>query len=208
MLKKLFTKNDMNGVKQSLIASLIFLILLEPIIQIGKNLSKGIIASFVDYFYYSCSRVNGISFVSYLVFIAFAFYLARELRELTKLYRELFLSNRKEEAKDSENSSKVEQHCLNNTRETADETQEKVLKVTGGFVIVLNILLLCYILTYWYLPSAMNTSFDRRIIQITPYVESEEIDLLKSDWASMESKDDYDKIAEKIDFILATNGLK
>ena len=58
------------------------------------------------------------------------------------------------------------------------------------------------------MPTIFKESFDRRIIQITPYVESGKIDLLKSNWACMETKDDYMVIAEEMHSILIENGLK
>lgn len=217
-MKKLFTKSDTSGIKQSLIASLIFLVLLEPMIEIGKNLSKGIIGALVDYFYWSCSRVNDASFVSYVVFLAFAWYVIRDFREFIKLYQDVFFSNERKENQHSNDEIKtVGDQRLDKIVETAIEIEKKNrkskrlkmgLKVVSSFIIVLYVIFFLYILVYWYMPAAMHATFDREIIQLTPYLESEKIDSLKSNWVSMTSKNDYELIVKEIDSIVIENGLK
>lgn len=217
-MKKLFAKSDVNGVKQSLIASLIFLVLLEPMIQIGKNLSKGIIGALMDYFYLSCSRVNNASFVSHIVFLAFAFYMIRDFREFIKLYQGVFSTNKKKEHQHSNDEIKTaEGRELDKIVETAIEIEKKnrkskrlevALKVVSTFMIILYVIFFLYILIYWYMPATMHAAFDREIIQLAPYVESEEIDSLKSDWVSMTSKNDYELIVKEIYSIAIESGLK
>lgn len=217
-MKKLFTKSDTSGIKQSLIASFICLVLLEPMIQIGKNLSKGIVDALVDYFYWSCSRVNNASFVSYVVFLAITWYIIRDFREFIKLYQDVFSPNKKKENQHSNDEIKtVGDQGLDKIVETAIEIEKRsrkskrlkaVLKVVSSFIIVLYVIFFLYILVYWYIPAAMHAAFDREIIQLTPYLESEEIDSLKSNWVSMTSKDDYELIVKEIDSIVIENALK
>ena len=53
-----------------------------------------------------------------------------------------------------------------------------------------------------------NERFNRNIVQITPYVEKEEVDILLSEWVSMETKSDYDAIYARISEIKQKNNLK
>lgn len=66
-MKKTFTKENRAGVIQSLVASILFLVILEPLIRLIKGIAtKGILA-LVDYFYYSCSQINGTIFCALLL---------------------------------------------------------------------------------------------------------------------------------------------
>lgn len=215
-MKKFFTKDNLRGVAQSLVASIIFLILLEPAIKIGKNFGKGIINSFIDYFYYSCARVTGIGFLSYLAFLAFVWYVLYMLQQLFSMASSL---PKKKKATNTQNadvntSSKspekelVETILKNEKIKKQDSRLEKALRITSRICIFFWILFLCYVFIYQLWPATVNGTFNRRIVQITPYIEASEIDILKSEWVSMESKDDYDQIKVKIDNILSENDLK
>lgn len=130
-MKKLFTKSDANGIKQSLIASFIFLVLLEPIIQIGRNLSKGIIDALVDYFYWSCSNVSYASFMSYIIFLAFALYM---IRDSITLYRDSFSSNNGKELRHTKDELEtVERQGLDKIIETAIEIEKENKAIGGDF---------------------------------------------------------------------------
>lgn len=216
-MKKFFTKDNIRGVMQSIVASILVIILLEPVIEIGKNLGRGIINSFVDYFFVSCAQVSGIKFVSYLAFFAFSWFAIGVIQYFLSAATSP-LEKKKSVEIDQSTAANLSplnsEKSLKEIRAEIDELKkqktraERILKIISILFIVLWVLFLFYIVVYQYIPATVNETFSRKIVQITPYVETNEIDLLKSEWVSMKGKDDYDRIAEKIENILLENDLK
>jgi len=56
-------------------------------------------------------------------------------------------------------------------------------------------------------PLEVQDTFLRNIDIVTPYVEKHEVDMLKSDWARMKSKADYESIDARMMTIIDKNGL-
>lgn len=56
-------------------------------------------------------------------------------------------------------------------------------------------------------PSQLWSVFERDITMITPYVEFEQINQLKSDWVCMRQKEDYLEIYEIINAVKEDNSL-
>ena len=83
----------------------------------------------------------------------------------------------------------------------------KKLRGLAIAVIIMVVLGVGYLLIFEILPLNLRTTFDRQIIQITPYVEKMEIDMLRSKWVSMRTKSDYDEINEEIKKIMEENDL-
>lgn len=220
-MKKWLAKENINAIKVSLVACVIFAVLVEPVMQVGKNLGKGIVAALIDYFFYSCSCASGISFISTMVIYATFIFVYLSVRKLVQI---AYPSNEKEaSAKNPENPKEMATEGqeigqlvdkLAKTAVRIDKLERKIkkqayaLKITSIVTSFAWIILLFDLAVYQYAPTLMKESFDRRITQIIPYVESQKIDLLKSDWVSMDSKEDYDKIVAEIESILAENNLK
>lgn len=215
-MKKFFSTENIRGVGQSLVASVLFLVLLEPIIKIGKNLTHGLINAFVDYFFYSCARVDGIDFICYGVFYAFLWFVMYEIHN--------FSTTAFSKKDDEKTSAGIDKNTNLEPQERKQKTEDLLLEISklkkkekclkcalriiSKASIVFWILFLCNIVIYKYAPATVNQTFNRKIIQITPYIEISELELLRSEWVSMESKDDYDRIVEKIDYVLIENNLK
>ena len=209
-MKKLFSKEGIGSVFQSLVASLIVIYLIQPTIEIGKNLGKGIIKSFFDYFFYSCARASGIDFVNYIAFNAilwFAFYMIDHFLS-TGFPR----TEKKKFTKDNEgkNNDVNPQNSRKHPKDPKSEIErlERMLKIISTIATIVWVLFLCNIIIFQYAPVVVKNTFDRRVVQVTPYIEAEEVDLLKSEWVSMESREDYVLISKKIDDILAKNNLE
>ena len=68
----------------------------------------------------------------------------------------------------------------------------------------------CFLLMiiFIYSPVTARNNFDKKIIQIAPYVDDIELAHLNADWVSMENRDDYLILKEKIQNIMETNGIK
>lgn len=213
-MKKLFAKSDVNGVKQSLIASFLFLLILEPLVNLIKGIAtKGILA-LVDYFYYSCSRINGTIFLCTFAAYMVAVFISREIKGIVRLYKDAFPANKESD----------KEFVSQNTENTIDSLIEQVNTIQGLkrkkkmldvlhkglciFCIVVQILFFFNFIVYQCFPAIIRESFDRCIIQITPYTEREKIELMQSDWICMDTKADYDLISAEINNIKEENGLK
>ena len=59
----------------------------------------------------------------------------------------------------------------------------------------------CYILVFDFLPHKVWNYYQRDLLKIAPYIEQQELDEIKSDWVCMQSKEDYDRIYERINEI-------
>ena len=75
------------------------------------------------------------------------------------------------------------------------------------FSVIVAIVCLGYTATYYIIPAEMQQEFERRCIQIRPFVDEKEILMLESKWISMRSKEDYDNIDKFIHYIKDINGL-
>lgn len=215
-MKKFFTKENILGVVQSIVATFL-LAIFTPIIDIGKSVaSKGWIA-LSDYFFYSCAHITDGQFLSYFAFCAFLWIMLWAIRHPISAFSSLndkkTLSNSsnpnvKEPQKSSEDIPEIVKLAIE-----LKESQKKLkvleieTKIFAIIAIIVDILFLCNIVIFQFIPTIYKDEFDRRITQITPYVEEEEIDLLKSDWVSMTTKSDYDLIDDAIKRIVTENGL-
>ena len=57
------------------------------------------------------------------------------------------------------------------------------------------------------MPCIANITFNRNIVLISPYVETHDIEKLKSDWLRMKTKSDYNEITNHINGIIQENHL-
>lgn len=65
-------------------------------------------------------------------------------------------------------------------------------------LVLILVLVITFTLFYAIYPCIIKDKMDLTIEKITPYVEKNEIYKLRSDWVQMKSKDDYDKIINKV----------
>lgn len=216
-MKDLFKKDNINGIWISIVAGILLSQIFDPMIQIGKNLGKGTINALIDYFFYSCSRADNVGFANYILYFAFILMILPPIKDAVSLVwsfrkREDTSKNTKEETIERKPKDLLDDILEIRINEKKLENKRKkdmiFLKIISVICTAFLILIFCNIVIYRYMPTVFKESFDRRIIQITPYVEREKIDLLKSNWVSMETKDDYMIIAEEIHSILLENGLK
>lgn len=217
-MKKFFLKDDVRGVGQSLAGAILFAWLYEPATEISKNSSKGVISSFVDYFYSSCAEATGIEFISTLLMCAFLWFALFMILYFVLKFSAQIKSKKSEKVEQStetnlspNNLEKYNKKEIIIIKRYELEKKRERLKCLQKILSIINITLwvvfLCYTFVYRYYPVVKKEMFNRKIIQITPYVETHEIDLLKSEWVSMEGKDDYEQIEQKINDILSKNNL-
>lgn len=190
-MSKFFSKENFHVIVLSLISSVIFLLVLEPLIHIGKDLASNGLRAFIDYFFYSCGHMSADIFLTYsaCVFILLLIWVSFCLVFLIDF-------NFVKKASDKTKTMQKKTNLL--------DCMSKMLNVI--FVIVSTFLFLNTIM-FNFIPILWKANFERRIVQITPYVEAEKINLLKSNWVSMETENDYDLIYKEIYQILDENNL-
>ena len=209
-MAKFFTKNNFHVIGLSLISSIIFMLVLEPIIHIGKDIASKGWGALVDYFFYSCAHISGDEMLG---FIMFSFYFLPIMALVTYQVVNTFRIVKKTDKITKYSNVSLEVLMSNEAFEALPKKtkslkrESKILIVLTAVNVFMSSLLLVNILVFQYLPISLKAKFDRQIIQITPYVEVEKIDLLKSNWVSMEEKDDYVLIVNEINQVLEKNNL-
>lgn len=83
----------------------------------------------------------------------------------------------------------------------------KVFGYLYGDCIIILLLCLLSSLSFNIAPCIHKVAFDEAVIKITPYIEQNEVDMLKSDWTRMKTKEDYKRIDNFIDSIVEKNNL-
>lgn len=213
-MKKVFIKENKSGVIQSLIASVLFLVILEPLINIIKGVATKGISALVDYFYYSCSQTNGMISLCMLAVYMLSAFVSREIVEAINLYKAVFptssRSNKESAFQNTENteSSLMDQVATIQKLKRKEKILDILYKSLCMFCVVVQVLFFLYFTVYRFAPAIIRESFDRTIIQITPYTEREKIELMQSNWVCMDTKADYDLIVDEINNIREENGLK
>lgn len=83
---------------------------------------------------------------------------------------------------------------------------KKVRRITVA-AIVFFVLYFGNILLFSIFPHSLWTEYQRDLVKIAPYIEEQELAMIKSDWACMQNKEDYDEIYNRINEIKDENGL-
>ncbi|MEH0086349.1 hypothetical protein V6233_22960 [Vibrio antiquarius] len=82
--------------------------------------------------------------------------------------------------------------------------KRKIISFFTGFTSV--------ILVFWlggmqYVGFQMNASFSQRVTILSPYISEQDVKVLKSEWAQMQSREDYEAINEKILSVAESNNI-
>lgn len=204
---KLLKNKNWPGVKQSLIASVLFLIILDPLINLIKDVAaKGLVA-LVDYFFYSCGHFGSATFLCTIAILVFSTMVAQETKEVADSYKTVVSSNEKMEKVDKKSTHQSADNAADSFAEkTISEYKLKqklkllmfVFKGLYVFLTTMYILIFLFVTVYQCFPAVINETFDKTITQITPYVKEEKIEMMRSDWVSMKTKDDFDAINEEL----------
>ena len=98
------------------------------------------------------------------------------------------------------------------TMEIQEEAQSiikeaKKSRKTTIVVVTLFAFYLIAIYTFYFLPHGLWTDYQQDLTKIAPYIEQQDLNQIKSDWACMQSKEDYDAIYKRINEIKAEHNL-
>ncbi|HAN20404.1 MAG: hypothetical protein A2Y15_08605 [Clostridiales bacterium GWF2_36_10] len=178
----------------SIISTLIFTIIIEPAIEIMKHMGNGFFKSLFNYTYIVAAKANDSYFITLIIgglfYLFFGILSGYVFGSITYKIKNKQVKNTDfGEAKKDRFNTKI-----NNFSKS---------KIT----VIILLLLLSLDMFIGYFSQILKNEFDINIITITPYTESHQIDLLKSNWTKMKSKDDYNKIYEVINKIKEINDL-
>lgn len=222
-MRQVFTKKNITGILLSVIASIIFVRLVDPLMDVLGMIGTQIAGEFVNKYYVVCANATDYQFTGFIAYMVFILgitnawntfkYFAFPKKEMPakkepepiceEITEEADLSTIKNEI--TKITARIQE--LKNYKEK-QQKQQKQRVIISRIMLVATFLCFILIIIFVYSPTIVKGSFDRKIIQITPYVTEERINLLKSDWVSMKSKADFKEISEYIDSVLVENGLK
>lgn len=176
--------------------------ILSLFIAVAPTAGNSIFGILRDSMYYCAamqsqiSITNDISGVMSAMFIAVALIevilvikLKNRIAKIEKYDREA--SEKKDTERDykKERSDKID--ILFASKKKRDSRFLKRLLI---FICVYFLIFFVFHVTYASIPAFMFEMFDRNITIITPYVDEHDIDILRSKWASMRTKADFDEI--------------
>lgn len=100
----------------------------------------------------------------------------------------------------SEERKKITTEAIKNEAENIikDAKKGRIITIVG---IVIFVLYFAYIFLFNLLPHGLWTDYQRDLLKIAPYIEQQDLDIIKSNWVCMQSKEDYDNIYKRIDAI-------
>lgn len=235
-MKKLFNSINIKGtIVIGVITTVICVYFVQPLIDISRGFTGSIFTSLVNYYYVCSATVEGNEVTRYaalLIFtiamgllivwlfdniLKFTIAIREQKQHPTEDFKTETTNIISEEPLDSivTNIERIERNILR-IEEQFNNIDEKRIYSTKAlkrkrmlniFGLLIYIIFLLNILVFAHFPYITKSKFNVNITKITPYVETKEIEMLKSDWVRMKTKDDYIKIVEKIDFIVSENNL-
>lgn len=108
---------------------------------------------------------------------------------------------------DNKGNEKSEDNKENTITEKEKLKKIRKTNISLTFKLILIIVLLIITVSSVMIPTEIYKSFNRDMTMISPYVDNQEILLLKSKWVMMKSYDDYKEIYNIIDEIKEENNL-
>ena len=190
----------------------------------GPTVGGSILSKMRDLIFVIAAGQNGHKFLEYLfnslliLFLAFiailllsttSFIRKKDSEEkLLKQLNDLKSCNKEELENKKEEIELLHKKIEKNMKKRDKRPSAKELKVKARIAFVLAVLYIILMFMYLYLPVSLWNNFDIYATQIAPYVDEQEIKMIRSQWTRMRSYDDYKEIEEYINKIIEENHLK
>jgi hypothetical protein len=203
------TKDSKIAIIRSLVASTIFLILLKPIFEflwtILVKVSNHTYTFYVDTIYQNAAlgQRNWIDFII-LTFI-YAIALAIVLTLMYILDQRIRVIRLNEEIRKEGDKEKKER--LKDALSKKLSRFEKLVKIARCLmkmrigIYIISILSFLSLMFTAYTDLQLNTSFTQRLNVIAPYITDNELKILRSKWALMESRSDFDVLNDEMELV-------
>ena len=220
-MKKLFAKENIITIVLSVVASIIFAHFVDPMMNFLGEIGNRLIEIAVNYYYVSCANTTNTTFTEFIVYIIFVWGIANIV---TTLRPHAFPYSKKNRDKDNikptdknekgqlsildiEKKISILEAEIQELESTKVQTQNKV-KIVSRLMLFAIFCFFLWVIVFIYSPVLAKNDFDRKVIQITPYVDSIELAHLNADWVSMETRSDYLILKDKLQNIMEANDIK
>lgn len=210
-------KEIRKGIISSIIASVIFLILFQPLIQLFwdvlTKVSKNTYSGYLDRVYKNAAlgQRNWIDFITlFMILYAFILYLitlSLRLRlKLTDLKRAAKFKNITTEEEKRTYIGK--EKLRTNKRVTFLLKNSKIISSFTYLGQIVVIVLIVDTIFRAYIDLQLNASFNQRVTVISPYIDIQQEKILKSQWAQMESRKDYEEVNSLLEELAKNKNVK
>lgn len=221
-MKKMFTKENRIAILLSVIASVIFAQLVEPLMDILGTAGNRIIEIAVNYYYVRCADTTSTTFIhtmAYIIFIMgvtnvwvtflpFAFGQSKENSIVEKENADIIQQKLENQVSISDLEDKISKLDKKIQRVEKDILRKQNREKIAARVMLVAIFCFFFLMVIFiYSPVIARNDFDKKIIQIAPYVDNVELVHLNADWVNMETRDDYSELKWKIESIMEANGI-
>lgn len=194
------------------------------IVNSGPTTGKSILTFLWDYVFYCASHQNLFNLVVFLVVSLFFVYFsyinimafkaisatqkAIDLAEIESMCESLDNEQLDEEAKkskvaDAKNKLDKFKKKYKQKQELKPQKTKRSLARSLAFLFIVVL----YMIFYVFIPAVLYNAFDITITQVSPYTEESEITMLRSQWVSMKSYDDFRVINNRLLEIRTENDL-
>ncbi len=208
-------KDIKKGIISGVIASIIFLIFIQPILTFIWNaiikFSFSTYTGYIDIVYENAAlgKRNWIDFLVLTFFIYFQFillftFLLKFRSKLSGLVRQKKMETMSEDEK--ENFTAKRNASLFKTFSLIKNNSRKLI-IFSYILQIAFILVVVGIIFTAYVDLQLNSSFSQRCTVLKPYIGGQQEDILQSKWASMKSRKDYEVLNQYIEGLARTKNI-
>lgn len=206
-MKKYLTKE---GIFNGIIASILFTFLLQPIISLLIAQKGLLINGLTSFIILNCTKATYTTLMDSFVICIFSVVLGIGIDILLSVLTDYIKKHKRTYSKSidkpEEKAQKVGDKLLEIDKNIAKlEKKIALLKIWCAIILIMWV---CMVFGVYILPSSMYNRVIISIERITPYVQEERIDQMKSDWRLMKNWDDYKNLTNEISQIEEENNLK
>lgn len=210
------------GIITSIVGSFLFAFL-EPLLRLLWNLlttqTYSFYSSFVDKVYIAAAKdfANSLLPIIYLsvltilicILVWSHFYFIRKTKETLNSYVTKKLNSNNKTKEDNELLEEISRNNRVRKPFNYNSFKKEILWVKSYNIILFVVLIIISFTTFFKASVSLDlrTTFNQRIDIISPYIEDIKVKKLKSQWASMKNKKDFEEINKSIEEIAITNNL-
>lgn len=221
-LKKLWEKTKASPIGSGLIASFIFLIIFEPLLDFAAIniplIVSAVSSALVNFIYARAATMTLNKLVLYALVALFSYYVTtniiKTLAAKPMLPAENNIGSEPPAHQDGEMDVAKELENLENqiidVEKRIDiliEKRRRLDQVLWWVNLAMIVLLAMYVLLVFVIPFTIHVSFQDAILLIAPHTDDATIKELISKWAQMKNHSDYKEIAQAINDIRSAAGI-
>lgn len=199
----------------SVIASAIVLIFIKPILEIVWNiireLSSKSYSGFIDKIYKNAAQgpTNGVDLINFALIVSIYFFIISAAILFLKIRLEKYLYKAQTDSKSQEELEKFLTKRREKTEKSIRFYTRNAKKILVSLTIYSLIPFVLFFVLYFgtFAELQLNTSFNQRLNAVAPYISAQDLLFLKSKWALMKNRNDFEIINTEIEAIAVSNNL-